>query len=61
MKKLLKLIRRIALSFALIYSFNILVASLNLNIAVNPFSVGIVSALGVPGMISLVIVKLLIK
>lgn len=61
MNKVLKVLKRITFSFAALYSFNILLSSFNLNIAVNPISLGVVSALGVPGMISLVIIKAIIK
>ena len=61
MKKILKLLKRVTFSFAALYSFNILLASFNLNIAVNAISLGIVSVLGVPGMISLAIIKAIIK
>ena len=62
MVKLLKIvIKKLVLAITLIYSFNILVSSFNLNVAVNPYSIGVVYFTGIPGMISLVIIKFLIK
>ena len=60
MKLLLKVIKRVVLSFALLYSFNILVSSYNLNVAVNIYSLIMVSILGIPGMIALLSLKLLL-
>ena len=60
MKLLFKIIKRIVLSFALLYSFNLLVSSYNLNVAVNIYSLLMVSILGIPGMIALLSLKLLL-
>ena len=60
MKLLLKVIKRVVLSFALLYSFNLLVSSYNLNVAVNIYSLIMVSILGIPGMIALLSLKLLL-
>ncbi len=61
MKYITKILKRIVFSFTVLYSFNILVSSFNLNVAVNPISLGVVSTMGIPGMVSLVIIKYLIK
>lgn len=60
MKLLFKITKRIVLSFALLYSFNLLVSSYNLNVAVNIYSLLMVSILGIPGMIALLSLKLLL-
>ena len=56
-----KLIKRLVLSFTIIYSFNLLISSFNLNVAVNPYSVGLVCITGIPGFIALVVIRFLIK
>ena len=61
MKIVANIIKRVTLSLALIYSFNIVVTSIGINIAVNQFSVGVVSTLGIPGLISMAILRLIIK
>lgn len=60
MKLIFKITKRIVLSFALLYSFNLLVSSYNLNVAVNIYSLLMVSILGIPGMIALLSLKLLL-
>ena len=61
MKLLKRIIKRIVLSFAIIYSFNLLISSFNLNVAVNQYSVGLVYFTGIPGVISLIVINYLIK
>ena len=61
MKLVTKVTKRIIFAFTVMYSFNILLTAFNLNIAVNPYSLAVVSTTGIPGMISLIIVKYIIK
>ena len=61
MRIIAKIIKKITISLAFIFSYNIFVSAFGINVAVNPYSVGIVSMLGIPGLISMVILKLLIK
>ena len=60
MKLVVKLVKRVVLAFALLYSFNLLVSGYNLNIAVNIYTLLMVTFLGVPGMIALLTLKLLL-
>lgn len=59
LKKIFKGIKKIVVAIALLYSFNVLVSSLDILIPINYISVGIVSFLGIPGLLSLLAVKLI--
>ena len=61
LKIIAKVIKRITFALALLFSYNLLVSSFNLGVSINPFSITAISTLGVPGLISMVILKLVIK
>ena len=56
MKKLLKWIRKIIISSFLLYGYNLLVQPLNLMIPINAITVLSVAILGVPALISMVLI-----
>ena len=58
LKKIFKGIKKIVVAIALLYSFNVLISSLDILIPINYVSVGVVSILGIPGLLSLLAVKL---
>ncbi len=58
LKKIFKGIKKIVVAIALLYSFNVLISSLDILIPINYVSVGVVSVLGIPGLLSLLAVKL---
>lgn len=53
----MKLIKRIILSFILIYTYDLLAIYVNLSIPINMLTIFFVSILGVPGFIMLVLYK----
>ena len=55
MKYLFKIIRKISLSFGILYGYNLLMQSFNLPIPINLITVGITFFLGIPGFIGLII------
>lgn len=61
MKIIAKFIKRITISLAFLFSYNLFVSSFGLSVSVNPYSIGAISVLGIPGLASMVILKLLIK
>ena len=61
MKKLGILIRKVIISFLVLYAFNILVNSLNIVIPLNAITVSIVAILGMPGLLSLVALFFIVK
>ena len=56
-----RIFKRLIYVFTIMYSFNVLVSSFGMNVPVNLYSLGFVYSTGIPGIISLVIVKFLIK
>lgn len=54
----MNLIKRIILSFIIIYTYDLLAVYVNLVIPINLISIAIVSLLGVPGFLMLIIFKM---
>ena len=50
---LLKVVKKISFALVVIYSLNLLIANLDVFVPINYFTVGIVSLLGFPGLITL--------
>ena len=61
MRIIVRIVKRITYSIALICSYNLFVSTFGLGVAINPYSIGAVSTMGIPGLISIVVLKLLIK
>ena len=59
MKKLLKYIKKIVLSFLLLFFYNLFLNSFNLSIPINFMTLGIVFIFDFPGMIILFIFQLI--
>ena len=60
LKIIFKISKKIVLAVALLYSFNILMSSLDILIPINYISVLVVSLLGIPGLLSLLATYLII-
>ena len=54
MKILLKIVKRVTLSIALLYGFNIIMNAVNLFIPINIYTIGSLFLLGFPGLFLLV-------
>ena len=61
MKIAARALKRITMSLAFLFSYDVFVSAFGIGIAVNPFSIATTSILGIPGFISMVILKLIIK
>lgn len=59
-KRIFKVVKKVVVAIALLYSFNLLVSSMDILISINYISVGIVSLLGIPGLLSLLTLHLII-
>ncbi len=57
-KKLFNLIKKIVISCFILYSFNLIISPLSINIPINYYTVGILTLLGFPGLFSLIIILL---
>lgn len=55
MKYLYSLFKKIVVSFGILYAYNILMSQYNLPIPINIFTICIITILGIPGFIGLII------
>ena len=60
-KKIINLCRKVVVAFLMLYGFNLLVNSINIFIPINYITVGTVTFLGGPGLLSLVATFFIIK
>lgn len=58
-KSLFCVLKKIILSIVLLYSFNVMVMPLNINIPINVITVATISLLGIPSLISLLVILLI--
>lgn len=52
--KLLKIVKRVILSFCIIYGFNLIASGLNIFIPINFVTIAMVTFLGIPGLLALI-------
>ena len=60
LRLIIKVIKRVIIAVFMLYGLNILLASMNILIPINIFSISIVSILGIPGLCTLIALFLLI-
>ena len=60
LKFMFKIIKRIIISFFLLYAYNLLVQPIGLIIPINIFTVGALSILGVPALLALIFILVFI-
>jgi len=60
LKKILKILRNIFISIILLYSLNLLLEPLNINIPINIINVSVLAILGIPALISLIVILLIV-
>ena len=59
-KKLFNLLKKIVFSVFLIYGFNLIASPLNLIIPINIITVGLITVLGLPALLSLIAVYFIV-
>ena len=59
-KKIFNIVKKIVFSVFLIYGFNLMASPLNLIIPINVITVGSITILGVPALLSLITIYLLV-
>lgn len=59
-KIVFKIVKKVVVAIALLYSFNLLVSYMDILIPINYISIGTVSLLGIPGLLSLLTLHLII-
>ncbi|MCI8466905.1 MAG: hypothetical protein HFI08_01740 [Bacilli bacterium] len=60
-KMIINVVKKIVIGIFILYGFNLLVSSINIIIPINYITVGTVSFLGIPGLLSLVLLFFLVK
>ncbi len=60
LKKIFNIIKKIIFSFLFIYAYNLIATSLDATLPINIYTVGIVSILGIPSMVALVLLMKII-
>ena len=58
MKKNLILIKKIVLSYIVLYGYNLIAANFNMVIPINLITVGLITFLGVPSLFALLLLKI---
>ncbi len=59
--KLVSIVKKIVFAFLVLYGLNLLINSFNIVIPINLFSVTTITCLGIPGLISLIIMFFIIR
>ena len=57
MKKILNLLKRVVLSFIILYGYNLIASNFNMVIPINIITVGVVALLGVPSLVALLLLR----
>ena len=60
MKKMLGVIKKIVLSFVVLYGYNLIATNFNLVLPINIFTVSIITVLGLPSLLALIFFKMFI-
>ena len=58
MKKILEIMKKIVLSFVVLYGYNLIAVNFNLVLPINVFTISIVTVLGLPSLLALIFFKL---
>jgi len=53
-KRIANVLKKVVVAFLMLYAFNLLVSSISIYIPINLITVGVISILGIPGLLSLV-------
>lgn len=60
LKKVLKIVKKIIISIVLLYSLNLVLQPINVNIPINIINIGLITFLGIPALISLIMILVII-
>lgn len=59
MKKVMMLVKRIIMSFFVLYGYNLIAANFNMVIPINIITIGLLTILGVPSLLALLLLKVI--
>ena len=60
MKNILNLVKRVVLSFAILYTYNLIAVNFNMVIPINIITISLITILGVPSLIALILFRIVI-
>lgn len=60
-EKVVAVFKKVSFAFLMLYGFNLIVSSVDIFLPINVVSVGTVSVLGIPGLLSLVAMYFILK
>lgn len=60
MKNILNLLKRVILSFAILYTYNLIAVNFNMVIPINIITISLITFLGVPSLIALILFKIVV-
>ena len=60
MKKIMEIVKRVVLSFIVLYGYNLIAVNFNLVLPINIFTIGIITVLGLPSLLALIFFKLFV-
>ncbi len=55
------IVKKVTAAFLIIYGINLIISNINIFVPINVVSVGVVSILGIPGLVSLISLSYIIK
>ena len=59
MKKVLSLLKKVILSFIILYGYNLIASNFNMVIPINIITVGVVAILGIPSLVALLLLRII--
>ena len=60
MKNVLGLIKKVILSFVILYTYNLIAVNFNMVIPINIITIGLITFLGTPSLLALILFKVLV-
>lgn len=60
LKKIIKILKKIVLSFLLIYGYNLVISPINMIVPLNLISISYITILGIPAFLSIIVISFFI-
>lgn len=60
MKNILEIVKKLILSFVILYTYNLIAVNFNMVIPINIITVGLITVLGTPSLLALILFKVLV-
>ena len=60
MKNILGIVKKLILSFVILYTYNLIAVNFNMVIPINIITVGLITVLGTPSLLALILFKVLV-